>query len=244
MGAMAHFYEPSGRQPFLRAPGIVIAIIALLIAIEAARQYIFPARSEEIFYLFGLVPARYSSAFLAAHHMNGGNLLEKVLPFFTYMFLHGGWTHVLVNSIWLLPFASIVVRRFGTWLFLLLFIVCGLAGALAHLALNWGSPSPLVGASAAVSGLMAVAFRMMAATPEGRLAPVWSKQVAIWSAVWLGINIVAGVTGLGTGSPVQVVAWQAHIGGYFAGLLLAGPLDRLRWGRIERATGEPDGAGA
>jgi membrane associated rhomboid family serine protease len=85
---------------------------------------------------------------------------------------------------------------------------------------------------------------MMAARPDGRLAPVWSAQVAVWSAVWIGINIVAGVAGVGANSSLQVVAWQAHIGGYFAGLMLAGPLDRLRWGRIARATGEPDGAGA
>jgi membrane associated rhomboid family serine protease len=231
---MAHFYQPSGRQPFLRAPGIVIAVIALLVAIEAVLQLVIPARSEEIFYLYGLVPARYSHAFLAAHHLNGGNVLERAGPFFTYMLLHGGWMHVLVNCIWLLPFGAVVARRYGTWLFLLLFVLCGIAGAAAHLALNWGSPAPLVGASAAVSGLMAVAFRMMGATPDGRLAPLLSPQVATWSAVWIGINIVAGVTGLGTGSPVQEVAWQAHLGGYFAGLLLAGPVDRLRFRGIAR----------
>jgi membrane associated rhomboid family serine protease len=241
---MAYFHQPAARQPFLRAPGIVIGLIALLIAIEAAVQYLVPARAEEIFYLYGLVPARYSNAFLAAHHLNGGSLFEKALPFFTYIFLHGGWTHVLANSIWLLPFGSIVAQRFGTWLFLLLFILCGIAGAALYLALNWGSPAPLIGASAAVSGLMAVAFRMMAATPDGRLAPLFSAQVAIWSAAWIGINIVAGVTGMGTGSPVQIVAWQAHLGGYFAGLILAGPLDRLRFRRINHVAGRAGGPGA
>jgi membrane associated rhomboid family serine protease len=87
---------------------------------------------------------------------------------------------------------------------------------------------------------MAVAFRMMAVTPDGPLAPLFSKQVAIWSAVWIGINIVVGVMGVGATSRLQVIAWQAHLGGYFAGLLLAGPLERLRWERIDRRSPAPD----
>jgi membrane associated rhomboid family serine protease len=50
----------------------------------------------------------------------------------------------------------------------------------------------------------------------------------LWSAFWIIINVVAGLTGLGTGPGIQLVAWEAHIGGYFAGLLLAGPADWLR----------------
>jgi membrane associated rhomboid family serine protease len=66
------------------------------------------------------------------------------------------------------------------------------------------------------------------------MAPLLSRQILLMSAVWAVINVVAGVTGLGTGgSGVQLIAWQAHLGGYAAGLLLAGlfdPLSRLNNG--------------
>jgi membrane associated rhomboid family serine protease len=92
----------------------------------------------------------------------------------------------------------------------------------------------VVGASAAISGLMGAAFRMMYVY-DGALAPIFSRRILTWSAVWLGINVLAGLTGLGTGTTVQLIAWQAHIGGYVAGLLLAGPFALLSDWRLERA---------
>ncbi len=80
---------------------------------------------------------------------------------------------------------------------------------------------------------MGAAFRMMGpprmadGEPSAPLAPILSPRILVWSAVWIGINILAGVTGLGTGVEVALIAWQAHLGGYFAGLLLAGPFAAL-----------------
>ena len=139
-----------------------------------------------------------------------------------------------INCLWLLAFGPIVARRFGAALFLGFFVVCGVAGAATYLALNWGSAVPVVGASGAISGLMAAALRMLpeqtpwavpGATP---LAPVFSRQILIFSAVWAAINLLTGVTGLGMGGDSGLVAWQAHLGGFVAGLLLAGGFDRLR----------------
>src|SRR4051794_14183763 len=125
---MAFFHQAESRQPFLRAPAIVVAIIALLFLVEGTRQFFFGALSPELFFRFGLVPARYSSSFLAAHQWSGGSLFDRAVPFVTYMFLHAGWSHVAVNSIWLLPFGSVMARRYGNLLFLALFLVCGIVG--------------------------------------------------------------------------------------------------------------------
>jgi membrane associated rhomboid family serine protease len=225
---MAFFYQPESRQPFLRAPAIVLVVIALLVGIEAVREFFFLSSTPELFFRFGLVPARYSAAFLQANQIDGGTLFDRAIPFISYMFLHAGWTHVAVNSIWLLPFGSLIARRYGGVLFAALFLICGVAGAVVHLVCNWGSMAPVVGASAAVSGLMGLAFRIMLAGPDQALAPLFGRQVLLWSAFWIIVNVVAGLTGLGTGPGIQLVAWQAHIGGYFAGLLLAGPADWLR----------------
>jgi membrane associated rhomboid family serine protease len=224
-----------GPQPFLRLPWAVGVLAALMLGIQAV-LYFLPAQTDAILFNYGFVPARYSSAFLAAHGLDGGSLLEKVLPFFTYMFLHAGWMHVIVNTVWLLAFGTAVVRRFGSARFFLFFILCGLAGAALHLALNWQATAPVVGASAAISGLMAAAFRLIGR--EGNafseplpLAPILSRRILLWSAIWVVINIAAGVTGMGAGPGAQIIAWQAHLGGYLAGLLLAGlfdPLNRLK----------------
>ena len=126
-----------------------------------------------------------------------------------------------------------VARRYHAVVFFIFFLVCGVAGAAAHLAFNWGSPLAVIGASGAISGLMGAGFRMMGPPQLRRggeaqpLAPILSPRILLWSAVWVGVNILAGVTGLGTGVQVALIAWQAHLGGYFAGLLLAGPFATL-----------------
>ena len=214
------------RQPFLRAPVVVIALILVLLGAHAVRVLGYPHSGTRWFLEYGFVPARYSHAYLDSRGLNPGNFLERALPFVTYMFLHANYAHVLINSVWLLAFGPIVAGRFGPLRFLLFFLVCGIAGAAAHLALNWGSDAPVIGASAAVSGLMAAGFRMLPPpAPDQPLAPILSPRILTWTVLWVIVNIVAGLTGLGTSGQVELVAWQAHLGGYTAGLLLAGPFD-------------------
>lgn len=234
---MAFLRETSRSEPFLRAPAVVLWSIALLIGAHAVRVFAFARESDSLFVSYGFVPARYSRHYLALHGVNPGSVIDQALPFVTYMFLHGSWTHVIVNSLWLLAFGPVVARRFGWLLFLLFFLVCGIAGAATHLACAWGSTSPVIGASAAISGLMGAAFRLLPLTSGARrpLAPIFSTRILVWSGFWTAINVLAGLTGFGTGGEVQLVAWQAHLGGYFAGLLLAGPFDVLAGSAPTRA---------
>lgn len=227
---MAHFYEPKVQQPFLRIPGAVMALVVVLVGAHAARELFFRDETAQLLYRFGFVPARYSASFLAEHFINAGNIFERSTPFISYMFLHVDWTHLIINCIWLLPFGAMVAQRYGSFPFLLFFLICGVLGAAFHLALNWGSTSPVIGASAAVSGLMAAAFRLLPDGPQGPLQPLFSKRVLLLSIVWIGINALAGITGIGAGPGVHMIAWEAHMGGYFAGLLLPGAFDSL-WRR-------------
>lgn len=243
---MTHFHESRRpRQPFLLAPWPVLLLIGVLVVCYVAFA-LAPVRLENrIVAYYAFIPARYASqAFFAAYGMGPGGVLERALPFLTYIFIHATPGHLAINSIWLLPFGSVVARRYHAVSFFVFFLLCGAAGAAAHLAFNWGSTLPVVGASGAISGLMGAAFRMMGppqAVSEGQgpvrppLAPLFSRRIMVWSAVWVGVNIVAGVLGLGGGTEVRLIAWQAHLGGYFAGLLLAGPFAALA-GRVE-----PDG---
>lgn len=230
--------EPSNpwtRQPVFRIPGAVAGLILVLAAAHVGRVALSPAWSDRIINRFAFIPARYSHAFLAAHNIDPGNLFDRAVPFVSYMALHNDFTHLAINSLWLLAFGPIVARRYGGLLFLGFFLVCGIAAALTHLAFNWGSLTPVIGASGAISGLMGAGLRLLPtqapwANPgQEELAPIFSRQIVIFTAIWLAINLAAGLTGFGLGpGELGQIAWQAHVGGYVAGLLLAGPFDRLR----------------
>jgi membrane associated rhomboid family serine protease len=225
---MAVSEDSAQRQPFLRVPVSVLGLLAVLAIVYAAEALASSHAYDDIIGRFAFYPARYSAHFIKTHNYDPGSLLDRAVPFVSYIFLHGSLTHLLINSVWLLPFGAIVARRLGGLLFLLFFLVCGISGACAFLVFNWGSLEPVVGASGAISGLMAAGFRILRypfvpGRAAGPLEPIFSARIMLWSAVWIAINIVAGVTGLGAGPGPHAIAWEAHLGGYAAGLLLAGP---------------------
>jgi membrane associated rhomboid family serine protease len=236
---MAFLTDPRSREPAISAPLVVWLLIAVLVGIELSREFLWAGASQTIFVEFGFMPALYSNSWLAAHGVNSISAFDRAVPFVSYMFLHGGFAHVAVNCVWLLAFGAIVARRLGPVLFLLFFLVCGVLAAAAHLALNWGLNAPMVGASGAIAGIMAAGIRMLDMAARGAdrpLAPILSRQVLSFTVFWVAANVLAGLTGLGAGPGVQLIAWQAHLGGYAAGLLLIGLFDRFRPG-----SGEPIG---
>ncbi|HEY2010432.1 MAG TPA: rhomboid family intramembrane serine protease [Rhizomicrobium sp.] len=231
---MAFLQSQPPRQPIFRAPLVVLWLLGILAALHAARTSLPEARAQEIAYNYGLVPARYSRAFLESRMLDPGTVWDRFVPFVSYMGIHNDWTHLVINCLFLLAFGPIVARRFGSILFIVFFIICGVAGALTYLALNWGSAAPVVGASGAISGLMAAALRMLpgqspwAVPGVTPLAPIFSRQMLIFTGVLVAINVLTGIAGLPLGGENAQIAWQAHLGGYAAGLFLCGPFDALR----------------
>jgi membrane associated rhomboid family serine protease len=111
------------------------------------------------------------------------------------------------------------------------YLVCGVLASLGFAAAHPGAQAVLVGASGAASGLMAATSRLMTRGPE--LAPFTSPPVVGMAASWLGINLLIaalahfGIAGLTPGTGGAPVAWEAHLAGYAAGLVLFGPLLRV-----------------
>lgn len=232
---MAFFQDSRpAREPFLNAPATVLWLIVVLLGAHAARALVADAVSNQILTSYAFVPARYSAATLIAHGIAPATLYEQGVTFVSYIFLHANFTHVVINSLWLLAFGPAVARRLGPILFLLFFLTCGVAAAAAHLSLNWGSLVPVIGASGSVAGLMGAGIRILyrdrnlAYGARPKLASIFAPPVLFFSSVWVFVNIAAGLTGLGMTDSMALVAWEAHLGGYFTGLFLIGGFDALR----------------
>ncbi len=225
------------REPILTLPGALTAYVGLLIAIHVVRTLLLPeAWDDWVLWVFAFIPMRYDTSLLAIPIAGGAG--AKVWTFLTYSLLHANLPHILFNILWLLPFGSAVARRFGAIRFFLFMAVTAAAGAAAHLVTHAHELAPMIGASASVSGAMAAAIRFAfvrggflgfargdadaaAKVPAQPLSrALRDSRVLGFLAVWFGVNIVFGVGSIGIGTEGVSVAWQAHIGGFFAGLLL------------------------
>lgn len=162
----------------------------------------------------------------------------------TYAFLHADWTHLIFNSVWLLAFGAPVALRLGGVRFILFFIITSALGILFHYALHRYDFTPVIGASAGVSALTAAALRFIFQpyAPLGDNAhevPAYHQpalpltqlftngRVVAFLGIWLVANFVFGVFSQPLGITQGPVAWEAHAGGFFAGLVLFGLFDRL-----------------
>jgi len=229
--------EPAAppREPILTLPGAVTAYVALLAVIHL-RTLVSPEFDYWTIEMFGFIPMRYDSTPLATPFPGGE--AAKVWSFVSYSLLHANLSHIVFNVLWLLPFGSALARRFGAARFFLFMAVTAIAGALAHLLTHEHAIAPMIGASASVSGAMAAAIRFAfvrgsflslrrgdadaaAKVPAQSLGrALRDPRVLAFLGVWFGVNIIFGIGSIAIGSEGASVAWQAHIGGFFAGLLL------------------------
>jgi membrane associated rhomboid family serine protease len=223
------------REPLLTLPGALTAYI-LLLAVIHLRVLQSPGFENWTIDVFGFIPKRYDSSLLAVGFPGGEG--AKVWTFVTYSLLHANLSHIGFNVLWLLPFGSALARRFGAVRFFAFMAATAAAGALAHLVTHEHALAPMIGASASVSGTMAAAIRFAfvrgsflslsrgdadaaARVPAQPLRHVLrERRVLSFLAIWFGINIIFGVGSIAIGTDGASVAWQAHIGGFLAGLLL------------------------
>jgi membrane associated rhomboid family serine protease len=239
--------DGAGEPPAFNVPSIILALIGTMLVAYAFFAWARLERQEEMLILFALFPARFIAPAAHPDMVFPGGLLGDFWTLITYTFMHGSWTHVAVNSIWLLAFGSPIARRIGNLRFALFYFFCGIVGGLLHVVMNGGSLAPVVGASAAISGLMggAARFVFLADGPLGGLggargpssapraqasigAALSDRRVLIFVGVWIGLNFLFGPMGITLTGETAQVAWEAHLGGFLAGLLFFGFFDPYR----------------
>ena len=195
------------------APWTIVVLCVGLIALYAVQTF---TMNDATLSALALTPGQ-----LAAGHWQ---------TLVTSLFLHGSWPHVLTNAVAALAFGPPVARLFGTGLrgaaaFLAFYLVCGVIAGLGFVLADPHDTAPVVGASGAISGLLGAASRIIQG--RGRIGPILGQTVIGMAIAWAIVNVVLGVSGLTPGAMGMPVAWQAHLAGYAAGVLLVGPFARL-----------------
>lgn len=186
---------------------VLIAINVLFFLLELSSGDAFIER-------WAFVPSR----FLA-------NPAGDFLTLFTAMFMHAGWVHLLGNMLYLWIFGDNVEDRLGHSVFTVFYFLCGLAATFAQMAVNMNSNVPNLGASGAIAGVLGAYIVMF---PGQRVRVLMGRYVTTMSALvvigfWILLQLFSGFSAFTASSQTEGggVAYMAHIGGFFAGLILA-----------------------
>ncbi len=248
------------REPVFNVPLAVVIVVGVLAVIHGLRLLLPELTDLELVFDFGFIPARVTAQFggeplrhlaatVAAEPENGAAARMLALGQFvlagglkpwtslSYAFLHGEWTHLIVNCVWLLAFGTAVARRFGSGRFLGFLALTAIGGAVGHWIARPDEVVPMIGASAAVSGCMAGAIRFVF-QPGAPLASIRAPEpfayrlpalplgevlrngtVLTFLGIWFALNLITGLGSEEFGLTDTAIAWEAHIGGFITGLL-------------------------
>jgi len=204
--------NPSGKFAFVNI-GLILANVAVFIY-----QLSLPPHAFKAFVLAdAMVPARVSG-WMGGH----GSFEAAFLPLVTSMFLHSGFAHILGNMLFLWIFGDNVEAEFGHLQYLLFYFVCGIGAGLTHIAFNFHSHLPAVGASGAISGVMGAYIVL---EPRNRILTlififVVRVPAVIVLGLWFAFQFLSGISELGASVNGGVAVW-AHIGGFLLGVLIA-----------------------
>jgi membrane associated rhomboid family serine protease len=208
-------------------PGVTLGLIGVNVFVFIYQLTLSPHAAERFIFTYGVVPRNLQIAF------GGGNvsLGDALLPFFTSMFLHGGWLHIIGNMWFLWIFGPDVEDQLGHFWYLGFYLICGIGSGVAQAAFSWGTRIPAIGASGAISGVLGAFILFYPASKILTLVPlfiIWfTARLPAWIfiALWFVVQFLSGVSSLGaTGAATAGgVAWWAHIGGFLLGILLALP---------------------
>ena len=212
---------PARRKP------VVTTVIIVVTTYIFFHQIGLGPQAQLLFIQKGVVPARFFGNGLG---INGG-WVAATPTLFSYMFLHGGWMHLIGNMWMLWIFGDNIEDRLGHLRFVIFYILCGVGSGLFHVFTNTNSIVPTVGASGAIAGVMGAYFVLY---PRARVLTlviivVFIQLIEIPAFIFLGLwflmQFLMGSTSLLAGSSAAAggVAWWAHIGGFVIGIYL------LRW---------------
>ena len=185
---------------------------------------------ERFAYFYGLVPARYSIPQISAYFSSG----QQIFALFSFMFLHGGFWHLLGNMWSLYIFGNSVEDRLGPLRYLVFYLLSGLASGACHLLFNFYSNVPTIGASGAVAGVMGAYLILNPHAKILTLIPIiiipYFLEIPsyLFIGIWFFLQVINAA---GANADMGGIAWWAHIGGFIGGIIF------LKIGLLLPATG-------
>lgn len=204
--------QRSSSYPVVNTILIVINIVFFLVELAHGR------RLNEFIYTYGLVPARYFIPEISSYF----TLSEQFLSFLSFMFLHGGFFHLLSNMWSLYIFGNNVEDKIGPIRYLFFYLLCGLASGIVHIVSGPYSKVPTIGASGAIAGVMGAYFILFPRAKILTLIPLFfffhfvEIPAYFFLGIWFLIQFLSAATSSGQ---VAGIAWWAHIGGFVFGIL-------------------------
>jgi len=209
--------NPSLRPPIVNYLVIGVCLGVFFYELALGRQL------ERFAFAYGLVPVRYTHWEIAARF----NWVEQLIPFFSYMFLHGGWLHLIGNMWTLYIFGDNIESELGHLRYALFYLASGVAAAVIQLVTNFDSAVPTIGASGAVAGVMGAYFvlfpraRILAFVPVFFFFTLVEIPAYVFLGFWFLLQFFSGTFSLlGDAKHMAGIAWWAHIGGFIGGILL------------------------
>ena len=223
-----------------RTPIVTWAIIGANLLVFMLSLSLDRAETETLVMRFGVIPDVIVNGNWTAPRIDGGALGSWVTPY-TSMFLHGGLLHLGSNMLFLHVFGDNVEDVLGRGRFLLFYVLCGLGAVLGQVLVDPDSVVPMIGASGAISGVLAGYITLFPHARVVTLIPIFifihfmEVPAAIFIVLWFALQLVQGYLSLGMiAEGGGGVAWFAHIGGFLAGLLCVRVLYRKPKGRRQR----------
>ena len=219
-------FAPVGTEeiiPRRTFPAVTAIIVAINILVFLYQAFVLITRGEE-----GLNAMIQAVALVPGLVTEGQSVvLPFYLTFFTAMFVHGGLLHIASNMIYLVVFGDNVEDLMGPVLYIVFYLLCGLAASVAQIAADPTSMIPNVGASGAIAGVLA-GYLLLLPTGTVRILfflPPFSRIARIpalfFISLWFILQIFGGAMSLGSSAQSGGVAYWAHVGGFLAGLALA-----------------------
>ncbi|MDX1608884.1 MAG: rhomboid family intramembrane serine protease [Halofilum sp. (in: g-proteobacteria)] len=218
-------------NPTSRIPFVSYTVLVACVAVFLWQFSLEPRAAQVAVYAFGMIPA---VLFGAASLPSEVALVPPAATLVTSMFLHGGWMHLIGNMLYLWIFADNVEDAMGHVRFVVFYLLCGLAAALAQAALDPGSQIPMVGASGAISGVLGAYLllhpkaHVLVFVPLGYFSQLVRLPALLVLGLWFVLQLIQqSMAPAGEGG----VAFMAHIGGFVAGMVLI-PLFKFRRVRL------------
>lgn len=202
----------SETYPVVNSSIIVVSVLVFLVELSQGQNL------DGFIKIYGLVPARYSIPQISAYFTTG----QQFLSFLTFMFLHGGFLHLLGNMWFLYIFGDNVEDRLGPFRYLVFYLLCGLASGISHLVINWHSVIPTIGASGAIAGVMGAYFILYPRAKVLTLVPIFIffQFIELPAFLFLGIwFLFQFLSAAGASAQAGGIAWWAHIGGFVFGIV-------------------------